>query len=317
MTAPLPSANIRGWSAANGDPMQRLERRLAAVLAIDTAGYSRMMEADVEGTHRRVTGLMLGIVEPAIAAGGGRIVKKTGDGALVEFPSVSEALRAALTIQREAIAAEAGQEADRQIRFRIGINLGDVIVEPDDIYGDGVNIAARLEGLAQPGDVILSELAMQTVDRAGYAFVDLGVQRLKNISRPVRTFRVLISEGASGRMAPDAGGDSLAPVFGTRPAIAVLPFRYSGSDAAEQEHFADGVTEDIISALSHWRFFPVIARGSMFTFKGRDVDPVLVGQQVGARYILEGSLRRQGDRGRAGIGLVDADTPGNLAHRPI
>ena len=138
--------------------MQRLERRLAAVLAIDTAGYSRMMEADVEGTHRRVTGLMVGIVEPAIAAGGGRIVKKTGDGALVEFPSVSEALRAAVTIQREAIAAEAGQEADRQIRFRIGINLGDVIVEPDDIYGDGVNIAARLEGLAQPGDVILSEI---------------------------------------------------------------------------------------------------------------------------------------------------------------
>ena len=285
--------------------MAQLERRLAAVLAIDTVGYSRMMEADGEGTYRRLTALMLGIIEPAITGAGGRIVKKTGDGALVEFPSVSAAIAAGTQIQAEATQSQSDVPAERLARFRIGINLGDVIVDPDDIYGDGVNIAARLESIAQPGDVVVSESAMQTADRVGYSFTDLGIQRLKNISRPVRAYRVVPQAGATGHVDAPLGS---VPGFGTRPAIAVLPFVYRGPDSDTQEYLADGVTEDFITALSHWRFFPVIARGSMFAFKGREVDPLEVAQQVGARYVLEGRLRRQGDRIRTGVDLVDADT---------
>lgn len=286
--------------------MERLQRRLAAVFALDTVSYSRLMEADGEGTHRRLGGLMNGIIEPALAAASGQVIKRTGDGLLAEFPSVADAIRAAVRVQTEAVATQEGVAPDQKLRFRVGINLGDVIHDAGDIFGDGVNIAARLEGLGQPGDIIVSETAMHAVDRAGYSFVDLGVQRLKNISRPVRAFRVTVSEGTTGRV--DTGLDKTVPGFGARPAIAVLPFRYSGPDATEQEHFVDGVTEDLIAALSRWRFFPVISRGSVFTYKGRNVDPVDVAQQLGARYVLEGSLRRQGPRVRTGIDLVDADS---------
>ena len=286
--------------------MAQLERRLAAVLAIDTVGYSRMMEADGEGTYRRLTALMLGIIEPAITTAGGRIVKKTGDGALVEFPSVSAAIAAGTQIQEQAGKSQEELPAERRVRFRVGINLGDVIVDPDDIYGDGVNIAARLESIAQAGDVVVSESAMNTADRVGFAFTDLGVQHLKNISRPVRAFRVVSRQGATGHV--ESAPLRAVPGFGARPAIAVLPFVYSGPDSDVQEYLADGVTEDFITALSHWRFFPVIARGSMFAFKGRQVDPLDVAQQVGARYVLEGRLRRHGDRIRTGVDLMDADT---------
>jgi len=286
--------------------MPRLERRLAAVLAIDTVGYSRLMEADVEATYRSLTGLMMGVLEPAIADGNGRIVKKTGDGALVEFPSVSEAIRAAVRVQRETAVSQTEVAADRQIRFRIGINLGDIISDGGDIYGDGVNIAARLEGIGKAGDVIVSESAMQTADRAGYAFTDIGVQHLKNISRPVRAFRVAPNEGVSGHL--ESNPERAVPGFGSRPAVAVLPFRYIGADADQQQYLADGMTEDLIAALSRWRFFPVIARGSVFSFKDRDVDPVDVAQQIGARYVLDGRLRRQESRVRTAVDLVDADT---------
>ena len=193
-------------------------RRLAAVMALDIAGYSRLTEADVEGTHlARFVALLQTVIEPRIAEGGGRIVKRTGDGALVEFPSVSSAIRAATQIQQEAIAHERDRPMDRQLRLRIGINLGDVIVEADDIYGDGVNIAARLEGLGQPGDVIVSDAAMQTTDRNDFAFLDLGVQRLKNISRPVRAYRVVLAKDATGLVAGEASTGSAVPGFRRPP----------------------------------------------------------------------------------------------------
>ena len=193
-----------------------MQRRLAAVLMMDVVGYSRLTELDVEGTHRRLLAIMDGVVGPAVTDAGGRIVKRTGDGALVEFPSISLALRAAVQIQRAVDHAEAGLPADRRIRMRMGINLGDVIVADADadIYGDGVNIAARLEGLGRPGDIILSDAAVQTVDRTGYRFVDLGVQRLKNIARPIRAYRLVM-----GEQADTADGDDLAPAAGAdRPA---------------------------------------------------------------------------------------------------
>ena len=289
----------------------RLQRRLAAVMALDVAGYSRLTEDDAEGTHRRLRALMSGVIEPRMADAGGRIVKRTGDGALMEFPSVSEAIRAAVRIQVEADAHERDQPADRQLRLRIGINLGDVIAEEDDIYGDGVNIAARLEALGRPGDVIASESAVQTADRADFAFVDLGVQRLKNISRPVRAYRVVLAEGASGAMPSPAGAVSRLPGFGERPAIAVLPFRFEGA-AAEHEPFADGLTEDIIVGLSGSRSFPVIARNSVFAYKGAALDAVAVSQQLGARYVVEGGIRRGGEQVRTTVQLIDCATTETL-----
>ncbi len=286
--------------------MERFQRRLAAVLAMDVAGYSRLTEADVEGTHQRLRGIMGGIVEPSLAQAGGRIVKKTGDGALIEFPSVAEAVRSAMQIQREATELERDQPRERQLRLRMGINLGDVIVETDDIYGDGVNIAARLEALAEPGSIVISEAAVQTTDRTGYDFVDLGLQRLKNITRPVRVYRIIESASAS----PSAPA-SLVPGFGERPAVAVLPFRDTGADPG-QDHFADGITEDIITELARWRHFPVISRNSVFTYKGRDVDLRTVALQLGVRYVVEGRLRRRGERVRTSVQLLDAETTDNL-----
>lgn len=292
--------------------MERFHRRLAAVLAMDVAGYSRLTEADVEGTHRRLRTIMNGIVQPALADAGGRIVKKTGDGALVEFPSVAEAVRAAMRIQRATGEIESDRPPEQQIRLRMGINLGDIIVEADDIYGDGVNIAARLEGLAQPGDIVISESAVQTTDRTGYSFIDLGTQRLKNITRPVRVYRIVPAGiEAEGESVAAARGASLVPGFGERPAIAVLPFKHQGANA-DQEYFADSITEDIIMELARWRSFPVIARNSVFTYKGRDVDLKSVALQLGVRYIIEGNLRRFGTRVRTSIQVVDVETMDNL-----
>ncbi len=292
--------------------MERFHRRLAAVLAMDVAGYSRLTELDVEGTHHRLRAIMNGIVQPALADAGGRIVKKTGDGALVEFPSVTEAVRAAMQIQRSAGEMESDRPAEQRIRLRMGINLGDIIVELDDIYGDGVNIAARLEALAQPGDIVISESAVQTTDRTGYSFIDLGIQRLKNITRPVRVYRIVPSgDEPESESAATARPASLVPGFGERPAIAVLPFKHHGADA-DQEHFADGITEDIITELARWRSFPVISRNSVFTYKGRDVDLRSVALQLGVRYVVEGSLRRLGTRMRKSVQVTDVETMDNL-----
>lgn len=277
---------------------------------MDTAGYSRLMEADVEGTHRRLSTIMSRIVMPALGAEDGRVVKGTGDGALVEFASVSQAVRAGLRIQQETSGAEENQPIERRIRFRIGINLADIIVETNDIFGDGVNIAARLEGIGQPGDIIVSDAAMQTADRAGLRFVDLGPQHLKNISRPVRAFRVVLEDPN----APQGESDgALVPGFGARPAIAVLPFRPAVAGDPEQEAFADGLTEEVISALARWRAFPVISRNSMFAYKGRLTNVRTVGQEVGARYVEEGGIRRIGPRGRINVELIDSDTSTTLS----
>ena len=278
---------------------------------MDVAGYSRLTEADVVGTHDRFRAIMLDIVEPSVAAAAGRIVRGTGDGAVIELPSATDAMRVAMQIQERIGAFEAGQPAERAIKIRIGINLGDIIVDGNDIYGDGVNIAARLEALGRPGDIIVSESAMQTADGNLCKFTDLGIHRLKNINRPVRAYRVL---PVGAPMASDSPDPPLEYITGfmNRPAIAVLPLRYRSVDGTNQEHLVDGITEDIIIALSRWRFVPVIARGSSFAYKNRIADPIDVGQQLGARYILDGSIRRIGHQVRVSISLVDVETTENL-----
>ncbi len=300
-----------------GITTERFRRRLAAVLMMDIAGYSRLSETDVEGTHARLRAIMNDVVMPHLQTTGGRIVKRTGDGALIEFPSVTEAMRAASAIQQQTALAESDRPPDRRIQLRMGINLGDIIVEDDnDIYGDGVNIAARLEAIGQPGDVIVSEAAMQTVDRAGYRFVDLGPQRLKNISRPVRAFRLVLAD-APATDVDDAGqhGHAAAPGraggFHDRPGVAVLPFKIQAT-MPEHEGFADAITEDIIAGLARWRSFPVVSRNSAFAYKGRDVDLKAVAQQLGVRYVVEGSLRWRGQKLRSNIELVDVDTMDHL-----
>jgi adenylate cyclase len=290
----------------------RLQRRLAAVLLMDIAGYSRLMAADEEGTYRRVSAIMSGIVEPNVAAAQGRLVKKTGDGALVEFASVVDALRCAVEIQRATRQDQAAQRTNQRILFRIGICLGDVIVEQDDIYGDGVNIAARLEAMADAGGIVLSESAAQFTGRLGYELVDLGFKDLKNIAEPVRAFAVAMSTDDTSPFESSAtqGGtpaDSSVPGFGHRPAIAVLPFRHAGEEP-EQVHFADGITEDLIVALARWRSFPVITRNSVFALKGKDLDLTAIGRKLGARYVVDGSIRRNGTRLRATTQVLDVDT---------
>jgi TolB-like protein/class 3 adenylate cyclase len=292
--------------------MERLQRRLAAVLAMDVAGYSRLTETDVEGTHLRLRAIMDDIVQLVLDNTGGRIVKKTGDGALTEFPSVVEAVRAATRIQRLVEEQDQDFPQEKRIRLRMGINLGDVIVgADDDIYGDGVNIAARLEALARPGEIVISDAAVQTTDRTGYNFIDLGVQRLKNIARPLRVYSVVVLGDQDAHNAETMQSTSLVPGFGERPAIAVLPFKYRSSDP-DQELFADAITEDVITALARWRHFPIIARNSVFTYKGRDVDLKSVALQLGVRYIIEGSLRKVGSRLRTSVQAIDVETMDNL-----
>src|SRR5579864_133138 len=288
-----------GWMA------KPLKRRLAAVLVLDVAGYSRLMQGDEEGTHARVSDLLREVVEPRIAEYHGRIVKGTGDGALVEFASVIDATRCAIAIQKAMREIEIDLPADQRVQFRIGINLGDVIVEPTEIYGDGVNIAVRLEGIAEAGGICVSEIvADQVGDRLGARFIDMGQKNLKNIARPVRVFRVALDDvGVPTRR----GGTVALPGLEDRPAIAVLPFANLSGDP-EQEYFADGLTEDIITALASWRSFPVIARNSMFTYKGRTIDVRTIGREVGAHYVVEGSVRRQTSHMRISAELIDVET---------
>ena len=273
-------------------------RRLAAILAADVAGYSRLMGADEEGTLERLKALRRELVDPKIAEHHGRIVKTTGDGLLVEFASVVDAVRCAVEVQRAMIARNDGVPDHRRIEIRIGINVGDIIVEDGDIYGDGVNIAARLEGLAEPGGVCVSRTVItQTRGKLDFPVEDLGEQALKNIAQPIHVFRVVSEK-------PMAEPSLALP---DKPSIAVLPFANMSGDP-EQEYFADGMVEEIITALSRIRWLFVIARNSSFTYKGKAVDVKQVARELGVRYVLEGSVRKAGNRVRITAQLIDTGT---------
>jgi adenylate cyclase len=278
-------------------------RRLAAILAADVAGYSLLMGADEEGTLARLNAHRRALVDPKIAEHGGRIVKTTGDGLLAEFPSVVDAVRCAVELQRGMAERNIAVPAAERIEFRIGINLGDVIVEDCDIFGDGVNIAARLEALAEPGGVLISNNVHDQVrDRLPFAFTDLGNQQVKNIARPVRVYRVTAQE----QPVPET-----ALPLPDKPSLAVLPFQNMSGDP-EQEYFADGMVEEIITALSRIRWLFVIARNSSFTYKGQAVDVKQVGRELGVRYVLEGSVRKGGNRVRITAQLIEAETGTHL-----
>jgi TolB-like protein len=283
-------------------------RRLAAILAADVAGYSRLMGADEEGTHERRKALRRELLDPKIAEHHGRIVKTTGDGLLVEFASVVDAVRYAVEVQRAMPERDTDVRADNRIELRIGLNLGDVIVEGDDLYGDGVNIAARLEALADAGGVFVSNTVHDHVrDRLPFVFEDLGEQEVKNIARPVRVYRVRDTDAAK---TPSAAAPRALPLP-DKPSIAVLPFANISGDP-EQEYFADGMVEEITTALSRIRWLFVIARNSSFTYKGQAVDVKQVGRELGVRYVLEGSVRKAGGRVRITAQLIDATSGAHL-----
>jgi adenylate cyclase len=293
---------------------ERVERRLAAILAADVAGYSRLMGVDEEGTHERLKAHRRYLIDPKIKEHRGRIVKNTGDGLLAEFPSAVNAVRCAAEIQRGMVDREGEVAEDRRIKFRIGINLGDVIVEDDDIYGDGVNIAARLEARAEPGGICISNTCREhVVDRLPYAFEDMGDQIVKNIARPVRSYAISAAAVASLSQvasAPEVNKpiiSSIAP----RLSIVVLPFANLSNDP-EQEYFADGITDDLTSDLSRISDSFVIARNTAFTYKGKFVDVKKIGRELGVRYVLEGSVRRVGDQVRLNVQLIDGDSGAHL-----
>jgi TolB-like protein/class 3 adenylate cyclase len=301
---------------------ERVERRLAAILAADVAGYSRLMERDEAVTLARLKALRRDLIDPKIAEHKGRIVKTTGDGLLVEFPSVVEAVACAIAVQQEMAARNDATAEDERIEFRVGINSGDVIVEDGDIHGDGVNIAARLEGIAEPGGICVSGIVHDQVrGRLDCAFADIGEQSLKNIARPVRVYRVGpkrplpdppvpgLDPGIPGER--EVAAPSLALPLPDKPSIAVLPFANMSGDP-EQEYFADGMVEEIITALSRIRWLFVIARNSTFTYKGQAVDVKQVGRELGVRYVLEGSVRKAGGRVRITAQLIDATTGTHL-----
>jgi TolB-like protein/Flp pilus assembly protein TadD len=284
-------------------PQDRVERRLAAIFAGDVAGYSRLMGQAEAGTLARLNALRRELIDPEIAEHKGRIVKTTGDGILIEFPSVVEAVSCAVAVQHGMALRNAAIPQDQRIEFRIGINLGDVIVEDGDIHGDGVNVAARLEALAEPGGICVSRVVRDQVrDKLDIAFEDLGEQALKNIARPVRVFRIhpqgVVPVGHPALTLPD------------KPSIAVLPFENMSGDP-EQEYFADGMVEDIITGLSRIKWLFVIARNSTFVYKGKAVDVKQVGRELGVRYVLEGSVRKLGNRVRITGQLIDT---ANAAH---
>jgi TolB-like protein len=281
----------------------RVKRRLAAILAADVAGYSRLIEADEEGTLGRLKSLRAEIIDPKIAGLRGRIVKTTGDGLLVEFASIVDALRCAAEMQAAMAESNNPLPSDRRIDLRIGINVGDIVVEDGDIFGDGVNVAARLEGLAEPGGICVSaRVREEATGRLDFAFEDIGEQQLKNISRPVHVFRVVT--GQKPVPAP-------ALALPDKPSIAVLPFANLSGDP-EQEYFADGMVEEIITALSRIRWLFVIARNSSFTYKGQAVDVKQVGRELGVGYVLDGSVRKAGNRVRITGELMYAATGAHL-----
>ncbi len=327
-----------------------MERRLAAILATDVVGYSRLMGADEAGTLARLKALRRDLLDPKIAEHHGRIVKTTGDGALVEFASAVDAVQCAVEVQQTLAQRTAEMPDTPPLELRMGINVGDIIVEDEDIYGDGVNVAARLEGLAEPGGISISgDTYRQVRNKLDFGFEDLGEQRVKNIAEPVSVYRVLLDPKASGSVvarspdrskprrwtgltaavvvvlavagalwlrpwAPDAESVSVEPTalpLPDKPSIAVLPFA-NMSDEKEQEYFADGMTEDLITDLSKISGLFVIARNSSFSYKGQQVKVQQVAEELGVRYVLEGSVRRAGDTVRINAQLIDATTGGHL-----
>src|ERR1035437_4605346 len=280
----------------------RVERRLAAILAADVAGYSRLMGVDEEGTLAALKTCRRELVDPKIAGHRGRIVKTPGDGVLVEFASAVDAVRCDRESQCACAERNAYIPEDRRIEFRIGINVGDIIIDESDIYGDGVNIAARVESLASPGSICISDNGYQQIKgKLALDVSDMGEQQLKNIAQPIRVYGVRY-EAASARPAltlPD------------RPSIAVLPFQNMSGDP-EQDYFCDGMVEDIITGLSRIKWLFVIARNSTFTYKGRAVDVKQVSRELGVRYVLEGSVRKVADRVRITAQLVEAESSVHL-----
>jgi TolB-like protein/class 3 adenylate cyclase len=287
-----------------------VERRLAAVLAADVAGYSRLMGADEEGTLARLKAVRKDLVDPTIASHRGRIVKTTGDGMLVEFASAVDAVRGAVEVQRGMAEQNASVPQAQRIEFRIGIHVGDIIIDENDIFGDGVNIAARLEGMAEPGGICMSDDAYRQIrGKVEIVCDDLGLRTLKNISEPMRAWHV--QHGAAKAQPGAAAGHTPALALPDKPSIAVLPFQNMSGDP-EQEYFADGIVEDITTSLSRSRMLFVIARNSSFTYKGKAVDIKLVGRELGVRYVVEGSVRKAGKRVRVTAQLIEAATSAHV-----
>ncbi len=285
-------------------------RKLAAILAADVVGYSRLAGADEDRILARLRALRSDLIDPTIAVHHGRIVKRTGDGSLIEFRSVVDAVRCAIEVQNGLIERNAGLPSERRIEFRVGIHLGDVVEESDgDLMGDGVNIAARLQGICAPGAICLSEQAYwQVKGRLDLAVHDLGPTQLKNIAEPVRVYSLEVGQPARAKSVPAPTPEKSAP---PRLSIVVLPFANIGGDP-EQEHFVDGVTESLTTDLSRIRSAVVIARNTAFTYKGKPLDVKTIGRELNVRYILEGSVQRGGNRMRVNVQLIDAETGTHL-----
>ena len=287
-----------------------VERKLAAILAADVVGYSRMMSKDETGTLARLKALRRGLFEPKTKEYRGRIFKTTGDGALVEFKSAVDAVNCAVDIQHALAERETGIAEDHRIQLRVGVSLGDVIVEGSDLYGNGVNVAARMEGLAEPGGICISSNVHEHVRGvAGLTFDDLGKQEVKNIAEPVHAYRVIVGSGDVAKPGRQPADAATSPP--DKPSIAVLPFQNMSGDP-EQEYFADGMVEEIITALSRFSWLLVMARNSSFVYKGRAVDVRRVAQELGVRYVLEGSVRRASQRIRITGQLIDATTGAHI-----
>jgi TolB-like protein/class 3 adenylate cyclase len=286
-----------------------VERRLMAILAADVAGYSRLIGVDEEGTLAQLKAFRKTLVDPTIAKHRGRIVKTTGDGMLVEFASAVDAARCAVEVQRGMADENTEIPQAKRIEFRIGIHLGDIIIDDNDIFGDGVNIAARLESIAVPGGISISRAVHDQVrDRINVCFDDKGEIALKNIARPVQVFAISGAKESKTTVSPESKPALALP---DKPSIAVLPFTNMSGDP-EQDYFADGMAEDIITALSHFKALFVIARNSSFTYKGRAVDVKQIGRELGVRYVLEGSVRKAANRVRITGQLVDTATGAHL-----
>ncbi len=284
---------------------ERVQRKLTTILAADVEGYSRLMGADEEATLKTLK-IYREIIDSLIAKQNGRLVGTTGDAVLVEFGSTVEAVRCAMSIQEDLAVRNTELAEDRRMRFRMGINVGDVMVEGDDLFGDGVNVAARLESLAEPGSICISGTVFDQIgNKLDIAVDDLGPQTVKNISEPIRTYRVRV-----GGKPPSPGKETDALPLPDKPSIAVLPFQNMSGDA-EQEFLADGVAEDIITALSRLRWLFVIARNSTFAYKGASPDVRDAARDLGVRYVLEGSVRRAGNRVRSTAQLIDSETGNN------
>ncbi len=285
-------------------------RKIAAILVADVVGYSRLAGADEDRTLSRLRGLRSDLIDPGIAAHHGRIVKRTGDGSLIEFRSVVDAVRCAIEVQNGLIERNAGLPPERRIEFRVGVHLGDVVEESDgDLMGDGVNIAARLEGIAKPGAICLSEDAYRQVKgRLDLAVTDLGPTQLKNIAEPIRVFSLEVGAAATAKSAPAPAGQKSGP---PRLSLVVLPFANISGDP-EQEHFVDGITESLTTDLSRIRGAYVVARNTAFAYKGKPLDVKTIGRELNVRYVLEGSVQRGGNRLRVNVQLIDAETGNHL-----